>query len=77
MKTINRNKYTWIALVVMAIIAVVIGFIFPISEKEGGLSWTNFDGFYALLGFIGCVAMIYLAKWLDRYWLQRKDNYYD
>ena len=63
-------------LAVLAVVAVVIGFIFP-SGEEHGLSWTHFNGFYALLGFFGCVVMVYFAKWLSHYGRERKNDYYD
>ena len=39
--------------------------------------WSYIPGFFALFGFIGCLAIIYGAKLLDRYWLQRDEDYYD
>ena len=61
----------------MAAIAITLGFIFP-SGGHGPEFWfSHIYIFFALLGFIGCVAMIYIAKWLGRYWLQRKEDYYD
>lgn len=77
MKILTGKKSTWIMLSVLAVVAVVIGFIFPTGEEEHGYFWTHFNGFYALLGFIGCVAMVYFAKWISHYWLERKNDYYD
>lgn len=77
MKIFKRLKLIWWILALMGVIAVAIGFLIPSGEGEHGLSWTHFNGFYALLGFIGCVGMIYIAKWLGRYWLQKKEDYYD
>lgn len=32
--------------------------------------------FYALFGFIGCVVLVVVAKWM-RVWLMRGETYYD
>jgi hypothetical protein len=77
MKIFKGTKLTWLILALMGVVAVLIGFIFPAGEGEHGFAWTYFNGFYALLGFIGCVVMIYIAKWLGHYWLQKKEDYYD
>ena len=77
MKTLRGSRLTWVILGLMAVAAVIAGFFIPNGEEEHGFSWTHFNGFYALLGFIGCVAMIYIAKWLGHYWLQKKEDRYD
>jgi hypothetical protein len=77
MKIFTGKKPTWVMLAVLALISVIIGFIFPAGEEEQGFSWAGFNGFYALLGFIGSVGMTYLAKWVSHYFLERKSDYYD
>ncbi len=77
MKSRNRRSYIWLILALLAIIAVAVGFFIPSGEEESGFWWSNVNGFYATLGFIGCMAIIYIAKWLGHYWLQRKEDYYD
>lgn len=39
-------------------------------------SWENLWGFYAIYGFVGCVALVMIAKWLRRF-LMRPEDYYD
>jgi hypothetical protein len=77
MRFLRGSKLIWVVLVMMGAIAVIIGFFIPTGEEAPGFSWTHFNGFYAVLGFIGCVAMIYVAKWLGHFWLQKKEDYYD
>lgn len=68
---------TLLILGIIGIIVLVLGFIFP-SEGHGPEFWfSHLHIFFALLGFIGCATMTYLAKWLGNYWLQRKEDYYD
>ena len=77
MKLVHRKNAIGLALTLVAIIAVIAGFILPTEEGEHEFWWSHLPVFFALLGFIGCVAMIYISRWLGRYWLQRKEDYYD
>jgi hypothetical protein len=77
MKYVKSNKLTWSITGLMAVIAVVLGFFVHTSEEEQGFWFNHVWGFFALLGFLGCVALIFVAKWLGHYWLQRKEDYYD
>lgn len=38
-------------------------------------SWENLWGFYALYGFVGCVLLVVVAKWM-RTFLMRDEDYY-
>jgi hypothetical protein len=39
--------------------------------------WSGIVGFFLLFGFLGCLALIVVAKLLGHYWLQRGEDYYD
>lgn len=39
-------------------------------------SWENLWGFYPLYGFVGCVLLVLVAKWM-RTVLMRDEHYYD
>lgn len=39
-------------------------------------SWESLFGFYAIYGFIGCVVLVLIAKWM-RTFLMRDEDYYD
>lgn len=39
-------------------------------------SWEKLWGFYPLYGFIGCVLLVVIAKWM-RTFLMRNENYYE
>ncbi len=34
-------------------------------------------GFWSIFGVGGCLAMIFLCKWLSGFWLKRDEGYYD
>jgi len=44
--------------------------------RHGEFWWSYFPSFFALFGFIGCLAIIALAKTAGRYWLEKGENYY-
>jgi len=50
-----------------------------ISEGNGHANvwWSHIYGFFPLFGLVGCLAIIYIAKFLGAHWLQRKENYYE
>jgi hypothetical protein len=39
-------------------------------------SWENLWGFYPIYGFVGCVVLVIVAKWM-RTFLMRPEDYYD
>ena len=39
-------------------------------------SWENLFGFYPLYGFVGCVILVLIAKWM-RTFLMRDEDYYE
>ena len=39
-------------------------------------SWENLFGFYPVYGFIGCVILVLIAKWM-RTFLMRDEDYYE
>jgi hypothetical protein len=54
-------------------VLLVIDFFIP---KHGHFPWEDAWGFYAAYGFIGCVALIFIAKGL-RLLVKRREGYYD
>ena len=39
-------------------------------------SWEHLWGFYPVYGFVGCVVLVLIAKWM-RTFLMRPENYYE
>jgi hypothetical protein len=39
-------------------------------------SWEHLPGFYPLYGFVGCVVLVVIAKWMRKL-LMRSEAYYD
>lgn len=64
---------SFIALVLMAIV-VVVDIATPSGDPK--LPWDAIGGFAALMGFVGCVFFIALAKGLGSFLLYRPEDYY-
>jgi hypothetical protein len=58
----------------MALCAILFALDF-ILQRQYSHAWESLPGFYALFGFIGCVLLVIIAKWL-RTLLMRPTNYY-
>jgi len=52
---------------------VVADFIF---HRHIGLSWEELPAFYAIYGFVACVALVVVAKELRKL-VMRKEDFYD
>jgi hypothetical protein len=46
------------------------------AVNHGEFWWSQVYGFFALFGFIGCLAIILIAELILGPWLQRKPNHY-
>jgi len=66
-------KKLWIALCGVCIALVVVDFFVPPKAHFG---FDGFIGFYSLLGFVSCAALILLSK-LVGFFLKVPGDYYD
>jgi hypothetical protein len=58
----------------LALVALLIAEMF--IHKHPHFEWETAHGFYAVYGFIACVALIFIAKLL-RLVVKRREDYYD
>jgi membrane protease YdiL (CAAX protease family) len=63
------RRYFYVALVILMGAELLI-------PKHGHFPWEAAYGFYAVYGFMGCVALIFIAKGL-RWLVRRREDYYD
>ena len=71
-------KRTWIMVfIAVLILSFVADFLLNSGQGHGEFPWSHILGFFALFGFVGCVALIVISKLIGHYWLQRKEDYYD
>ncbi|KPK19692.1 MAG: hypothetical protein AMJ70_08705 [Dehalococcoidia bacterium SG8_51_3] len=63
------------------ITTLIIFIILDVSVVTGHahftFPWSHIPGFFSFFGFLGCLAIIYGAKLLGHFWLQRGEDYYD
>ena len=68
----NVNKIVW------ALVVVCFGLFFAdgFYAKHGLFSVEHLFAFYALFGFVMCVCLVLIAKWM-RTFLMRPEDYYE
>lgn len=69
------KTWHWIALGVVFVISLILEFGF--MSEHGSHWWNHIPAFYAIWGFIGCVAIIYISKWLGKLFILSDEDYYD
>ena len=60
------------AISLLLIVALEIAFV----QHKIYYPWHGFIGFDIFFGFLGCVAIIVISKFLGSAFIQRKENYY-
>ena len=45
--------------------------------EAGHGPWAHVPAFWALFGFLGCALIILVSKAIGKYFLQRREDYYD
>ena len=68
-KAAKRTAY------VALIILIVVDFIIPRHEIH--FFGDKIPGFWSLFGFIACVLIIIVSKWIGHLGLMQDENYYD
>lgn len=46
-------------------------------HKHGIFPWEEYFGFYAVYGFVACVILVIVSKYILRPLVMRKEDYYD
>ena len=59
------------------ILAATADFLLPAAGLRPAAIWENWHLLFIALGSIGCLGLIFIAKALAKYWLGRKEEYYD
>ena len=49
----------------------------PFITKHPYFAWENSFGFYAIYGFVACVLLVLIAKYVLRPLIKREEDYYD
>ena len=70
-------KRIWIIFIVALILSVVADLVLQMGDGHGDFPWSRVLGFFAVFGFISCVAIVIISKFLGHHWLQWDEDYYD
>ena len=57
------------------VLLILVDFIIPRHEIH--FFGDRIPGFWSLFGFISCVLIIVVSKWIGHHWLVRDEDYYD
>ena len=68
-KIVKKIAYGILVLLILA------DFIIPRHEIH--FFGDKITGFWSLFGFISCVLIIVVSKWIGHHWLVRDEDYYD
>ncbi|MBM3878660.1 MAG: hypothetical protein FJ387_02920 [Verrucomicrobia bacterium] len=76
-----RNRLrtvVWVCLVVLGLL-VVVDALPGLVDKEhhAHTAPERWPAFWAVFGFVGCVALIVLSKWFGHAGIMQREDYYD
>ncbi|QQX81282.1 hypothetical protein JK628_05275 [Shewanella sp. KX20019] len=71
----NPKNTKWVMNIFYACCVLVVVLDFVINRHVYH-SWENLPAFYPIYGFIGCVVLVVIARWM-RTFLMRSEDYYD
>ena len=61
-----------------AVLFIVVAADFLVSKDHGHFFWDAIPGWAALFGFVSCVAIIFISKFIGhRGRIMRREDYYD
>lgn len=57
----------------ICLLLVIVDFV---VHRHISMAWEKIPGFYAFYGFVACVLLVVVAKWMRKV-VMRKEDYYD
>jgi hypothetical protein len=80
----NEKKHVWddinnvrILLRVFFSLCVLLFGVDFVVHKHAHMPWEAWPGFYAIYGFVACVILVLVSKYVLRPLVKREENYYD
>lgn len=59
------------------VLSIAAEFLLGVYHPSADEWWTQIPAFYAVYGFVGCGLITIVSKALGKWWLQKKEGYYD
>lgn len=69
------KRIFYISLVLIALIEIAVVYLFHLGH--GHFWFENLPAFGTIYGFVSCVLIIVVSKFLGKKWLMKKEDYYD
>jgi len=69
------KTWHWIALGLITTVTLILEFTVLADYNKHW--WDVIPAFYIIWGFISCVLIIYVSKWIGKLFLFRSESYYD
>jgi uncharacterized membrane protein len=69
------KRIFYISLVLIAVAEIAVIYVFHLGH--GHFFFENLPAFGSVYGFISCVLIIVVSKFLGHMWLMKKEDYYD
>ncbi len=69
------KRWFYVSLVVVALAEIFLPLMF--HGEDHHFSFEGWPAFGSLYGFISCVAIIVVSKFLGKVWLMRREDHYD
>jgi hypothetical protein len=72
-------KYFFSSVVILLVLDAVYLFLNKVNVIHAHMNykWEGFFGFYAIYGFVACVILVLVSKYILRPLVKRKEDYYD
>ena len=68
----------WLIITVAVLtVSIILDVLVVSGHVQLVFPWSHIPAFFSIFGFIGCLALIFGAKLLGHYWLQKDEDYYD
>ena len=64
-------------LIIFFISSVAVLLIDLVYHRHSVFAWEDYFGFYAVFGFVACVVLVIVSKYILRPLTMRKEDYYD
>jgi hypothetical protein len=71
------KTWQWLSIVASAGISGILEFGFSSEAEHHGFVWESIPLFYIIFGFIGCIIMIIVPKFIGKLLLQKDESYYN
>lgn len=67
----------WVWIVLGLVVGASLAAEFTLLAGKDAHWWNHVPGFYIYWGFLSCIVIIYVSKWIGKLLLFRDEDYYD